>query len=584
MNTIKVLLLVGACLFHSRASGQQYAAEVDEGYRFTYQKLHRPSSIRLHNTLPVQVEGFPIGHPSDRNFKNFRNVTLADINKDGLTEILIGIRNNLFAYQADSLLWSLPLDGLAIYPPSVADINNDGRQEIVQVTGGANEKGRIYVLDQNGDSIPPWPINFNDNWILTAPALSDLDGDRIMEIIVNERDSPSGKVHILKLDGTSFNSNWPVFLGGTPAVTPSVGDIDQDGEKDIVVFSTSAQFVFDLNGNLKEGWGLDTNPFQKYSFQSPILVNLDQDPQLEIVGATHGDAPQFYVLEHDGTFAPNWPVNVPARSWTFSTPTVVPINGAPAIFMSRPIFEGSQSVLFSWDPNAVNREGFPIVKTGGLEGLISVADVDDDDEYELVFGSQMVDENGWGFIHAYELDGMTQLPGFPLQTRGWTFMNGVNIGDINNNGLMDLVALSNTVEAISGLPDSAYLNVFELPVRYSPSKVLWSTYKGSNARDGFLEGDFVSPVKSTEIPEQVSFEVYPNPTAGNFVVQLETSSLRREKIRFTLNNSTGRTVKRWSPDGEVTHLAATDIPDGVYWLTVSIGDQNLYTKKLVKIR
>ena len=584
MNFIKVLLLAAAFCHLGTASAQRYMANVDEGYRFSYTKLDHPPSISWRNTTQNQLDSFPLGFPADPNFKNFRNVTLADINKDGLTEIITGIRNNLYVYQADSLLWSLPIEGLAIYPPSVADINNDGRQEIVQVTGGANEKGRIYVVDQNGSVIEPWPLGFDDNWILTAPALSDLDGDQVMEIIVNERDSPSGKVRILKLDGTSFNSNWPVFLDGTPAVTPSVGDIDQDGEKDIVVFSTTAQFAFDLEGNLKEGWGLDTDPFQKYSFQSPILVNLDQDPELEIVGAAHGNAPQFYVLEHDGTFAPNWPVNVPEQSWTFSTPTVVSLNGAPAIFMSRPIFEGSKSVVFSWTPDAVNREGFPIVKMGGLEGLISIADVDDDDEFELVFGSQMVDENGLGFIHAYEMDGTTQVPGFPLQTRGWTFMNGVNIGDINNNGLMDLVALSNTVEAISGLPDSAYVNVFELPVRYSPSKVLWSTYKGSNSRDGLLEGDFVSSVSKDAPTEELAIEIFPNPTNGAFVIRLRNPSPKLRGMRFRLNNTMGQTIREWVPEGVYTQLETAGIPEGVYWLTVSVEAQILQTKKLIKIR
>ena len=579
-----LLLITFGYLQLTAGFSQQYMATVGEDYSFSYQRQDLPNSIYLHQVIPDQVEGFPIAFAADPNFKNFRNVTLADINKDGFTEIITGIRKTLYAFQSDSLLWSVPLEGLALYPPSVADINDDGRLEIVLATGGTGEKGRIYILDQDGSAIAPWPVNFDDHWILTAPSLSDLDNDRKMEIIVNELDSPSGKVHILKLDGTSFNANWPVFLGGTPAVTPSVGDIDRDGQKDIVVFSTSAQFVFDLEGNLKEGWGLDTDPFQRYSFQSPLLVNLDQDPQLEVVGAAHGSAPQFYVLEHDGSFAPNWPVNVPSQSWTFSTPTVVPLNGSPSIFMSRPIFEGSKSVLFSWTPDAMPREGFPITKMGGLEGFISVADVDDDEDFELIFGSQMVGEDGSGFIHGYEMDGVTQLPGFPLRTPGWTFMNGVNIGDINNNGLMDLVALSNTVEAISGLPDSAYLNVFELPVRYTPAKVLWSTYKGSNTRDGLLEADFVSPVKESRLDKGLSMDVFPNPTNGDFTVKLEAASLGYDEVRFTLSNSSGRKIGEWLPDGPLTKLLTSQLPNGVYWLTVCTPHRKLQTQRIIKIK
>ena len=582
MRCQKVTLTLLLFFFWWNGYAQFFRAEVGEDYRMNFQKVDSPQSIELRSNPSPQLQGFPKGYPADKNFKNFRNVTLADIDNDGIEEIVTGINHNLYAFKGENLLWQIPLEGLAIYPPSIADINTDGSLEIVQVTGGQGEKGRIYVLDASGNAIAPWPIGFDDNWILTAPVLSDLNNDKTMEIIVNERDFPSGKVHILNLDGSSFNSNWPVNLNGTPAVTPSVGDVDNDGEKDIVVFSTSAQFIFDLDGNLKDGWGFDNSPFQKYSFQSPLLVNLDQDEFLEIVGASHGNVPQYYILEHDGFFAPNWPIDVPDTSWTFSTPTVVPLNGEYNIFMSKPLLKDTTGMLFSWKADGNLQSGFPIVKVGGLEGLISIADIDADDEFELVFGSQMVDENGLGFIHAYELDGTTEVPGFPLRPLGWTFMNGINIGDVNNNGKMDLVALSNTVEFISGRPDSAYLNVYELDVPYAPEKVLWSTYKGSNTREGVLLEDLALPVKN-RFREDIRIQLYPNPTSEHLSIEVANTLVERNTLRVTISNTAGQPVKEWQIRDKTNHrLSIHEIPAGVYLISVRAGNQLLQTKKIIK--
>ncbi len=62
--------------------------------------------------------------------------------------------------------------------------------------------------------------------------LADVSGNGIREIIIQTR--TSNNLHVLKTDATSLNVNWPVNLGGTPAVTPSVADIDNDGVVDIV--------------------------------------------------------------------------------------------------------------------------------------------------------------------------------------------------------------------------------------------------------------------------------------------------------------------------------------------------------------
>ncbi|MCB9014333.1 MAG: T9SS type A sorting domain-containing protein [Lentimicrobiaceae bacterium] len=430
----------------------------------------------------LQMAGFPKKVPVHPNFKNFRNVTLADINNDGKDEILIPSMNTLrvFTYTGE-LLWSKLLTGTPIYPPSVSVMDGSGTLGIVQVTGGSPNNGRVYYLDVNGNDISGWPLTFNNHWIICAPVIADADNDGTKEIIVQTR--TSNNLHVLKTDGTVL---WTATLGGTPAVTPSVADIDSDGIKDIVTaISNGTMYAFNANdGTEKTGFPIPSNGYS-FSYQSPLLADLDGNGQLSIIGAAHGDAPEYFVRNSDGSYRTGWPVPVPGNDWTYAPPTVVDLTGNNnfSIFTSKPIGEDAAPMLFGYHPDATMMDNFPIVKSGGLESTICVADITGDGNQDLIFGSNlMVDLKG--FIHAYRTDGTGEINGFPLRPTGFTFMNGPTLGDVNGDGLLDLVSFS--YELTFTPSDSAYVNVYELLVPVEQADVLFGTYKGSNDRSGYI--------------------------------------------------------------------------------------------------
>lgn len=578
----KTALLFLACCWATFTHAQYYQAKLNEDQTLDID--------RMEGTLPIagprdnfdQLPGFPKGTLANPTFKNLRNVTLADLTGNGIEEILFAAGNKLFAYSADTLLWEKTLSGTAIYPPSVADVDNNGTLDLVQTTGGIPAAGRIYLLDANGNDFTGWPLNFSNNWILSAATLSDLNDDQQMEIIVGERVSPAGRVHILQLDGTSFNDSWPITLDKTPAVTPSVGDIDNDGEKDIVIYSSESRYIFNLDGTTKAGFPIHTDPNQRYSYQSPLLVDFDGNQQYEIVGSTHGDAPQFYVLNSDGSFHNGWPIDVPGASWTYSPPTVVEIDGDYRIFMSRPISTTPGPMLFNWDAEGNLQSGFPITKAGGLEGLISVADVDNDDAFELIFGANIIDTAGYGFIHAYELDGVTEVDGFPIRPRGWTFLNGANLGDVNNDGSLDLVALTYTSTFGAGT-DSTYLHAYDLGVPYDPEKILWRTYKGSNTRTGLVGEQVLSSTKATPV-KALNLRIFPNPAGEH--LQLLLQSEDQITVDIVLYNHAGQVVQAFlqqeiEPGTHQRQISLNNLPAGLYWINVK-GQEHLLSHKFVK--
>ncbi len=485
---MKSKLLVIICMtFVMGSLNAQHMAErafIDAEGKVAKESIHMdvPDADRIPGY--GQLPGWPKKVVASPNFKNFRGLTLVDLTGNGTDDILVAGHNRLQAFSGDgSLLWSKTLTGTAIYPPSVADMDGSGTMRIVQVTGGVPNNGRVYLMDLEGNDQPGWPLSFENHWIICAPVLADISGNGVREIIVQTRTSDN--LHVLKTDGTPLNDNWPVNLGGTPAITPSVADIDNNGSVEIVTaISNGTLYAFDGNGNAKTGFPVPSDNYG-FSYQSPLLVDFDGADMLSIVGSTHGNVPKFYARDHIGDYRAGWPVAVPENYWTYSPPTIVDFDGDNnfSIFMSRPTGENELPMLYGFHPDGSQIDHFPIIKSGGLEGFISIADINGNGAHDLVFGSNLK-VDGQGFIHAWSKTGQGQLPGFPLRPVGFTFMNGANLGDVNGDGMLNLVALS--YELNFDPADSTFINVYNLQIPVEQADVLYGTYKGSNDRSGFV--------------------------------------------------------------------------------------------------
>jgi hypothetical protein len=249
-------------------------------------------------------------------------------------------------------------------------------------------------------------------------------------------------------------------------------------------------------------------------------------------------------------------------------------NNEFGIFMSRPTGEEIAPMLYGFHPDGSMMDGFPITKSGGLEGFSSIADVDGDGNLEIIFGSNL-NVFGQGFIHAYHLDGSGQLPGFPLRPTGFTFMNGANLGDIDGDGFLDLVALSYEQNFLP--TDSVFVNAYSLEVAVAEANVLAGTYKGDNSRRGFrARTNHVGLSDQNQKPMEVAFQ---NPATKNLVLQQ-----LNDVQQIVLSRLSGEVVKTYSTSGSPSlTISVSDLSNGVYLLSFRTANGSQSTRKVVVI-
>jgi hypothetical protein len=450
------------------------------------------------------MPGFPLSFSSNTTYKPMRGVTLADLNNDGADEIILSHNEEINVIDGQgNILWTQTLvGGMGQYPAAVGDIDNDGALEIVALTAYGNARGGVNVFDASGNVLLAMVTN-NDP-LLCAPTLADIDNDGTLEIIFNGRGKTSASIspciHVWNLQGEEL-PGFPFEMPSTPAITPSLADIDGDGFLEIFASTTTILYCISHTG--EELYSIDGHEVYKYSYQSPLVVDFDGDGNWSLVGACHGDNPNHYVRDAlTGEYREGWPK--PVTNWTYSAPTVVRNGDKHAIFMG---VSGEGDVFYQYDADGNVASGFPLNLTSGIEGFVSVADIDGDGENEIVTTFNLM-EDGLGYIRAWEMDGTEVTEGFPLRPQGLSYMNGANFGDIDGDGLLEIVTLT-YVQNFSP-DDPVYITAYALnqPVE----NLVYGTYKGSNDHMGWIreeETPVVSCNPIRNLDAEATFECMP---------------------------------------------------------------------------
>ncbi|MGB5981680.1 MAG: T9SS type A sorting domain-containing protein [Nonlabens sp.] len=288
--------------------------------------------LGLANGLQAQNFATPLSNPfnlATTSAVDIRFMETADLDNDGDFDILVGTYDPNYGqfeyYQnigtqtnpdfAAAVINPFGLSRSSSYSatPSLADMDGDGDLDLL-VGGYYNE---LFYYENTGTAVAPnFAAPVTDPFNFTRPAgdsyfsvidVADLDGDGDFDILSGRYDYDDGFLTYYRNDGTSTNPSFaaPVDAPFNLSTSgqfyiPKIGDIDLDGDLDVLCTSEFGNFQLYVNN------GTITNPSFDPVVQNPFgltgegdtilhsLVDLDADGDLDILVSEYGGDFLYY--------------------------------------------------------------------------------------------------------------------------------------------------------------------------------------------------------------------------------------------------------------------------------------------------
>jgi hypothetical protein len=373
---------------------------------------------------------------------------VADIDNNGDLEVIVGSWYRAYVWNHDGSAYPNWPKYIGSYnSPAIADVDDDGDLEIIYSTTSK----QLYVWHHDGTTLPNWPYTAPET--IQSPAVADVDGDDALDIVAGTYTGPVGpdpfEMYVWELNGTVV-SGWPVATSGTVKASAALGDVDNDGEVEIVgcAYHTSNNdylYVWDAEGNLEAGWPVQAEYIR---LSSPALGDLDGDGDLEIVigGLYHATfREEVFAFDHDGTAVAGWPVILDFtgnHGNINSSPVIADIDGDPTqVEIVVKVWDN----FFALHADGSIVDGFPYYlsdqnHSGTHTPSPAVGDLDHDGDVEYVFVSNFGTVAFFDEPHVY-YPGLGYWPMFQHDAWNTAYLPAPLPGDINGDGCVNLADL-----------------------------------------------------------------------------------------------------------------------------------------------
>lgn len=318
----------------------------------------------------------------DLKSTSYGSGAVADIDNDGKLEIVFGTYFNdrhLYAVNAEdgTVLWKKksekgPFDASV----AIIDIDKDGKLEVFT---GDSSTGTLFCLNGK-DGTEKWTIKL-PNSTDSPPAIADIDNDGVLEIVVGSMWKHNGKGNVSVYRADNQKLVWSKEVKGCVQSAPCLVDLNGDKVIDVVVASWRGDnAVHAFSG--KDGerlWKFDTMDGEDKShlgsYHGVAAGPLEKDGPIHlVVGTCHKKNGTFYVIDAKGKEV--WKKEL--NEYLFAPPYIVDMDNDEK---SEIIVCGTNIHVFSTD----QKEKWS-VKGQSMRGPVFV-DIDGDKDLDLVIGT-----------------------------------------------------------------------------------------------------------------------------------------------------------------------------------------------------
>ena len=440
---------------------------------------------------PDIFPGWPKSFHSVSGTGTTNSVVLADLDSLPDLEVIGGFPNDslyVWRYDGSSLTnWPVITEPESAYwqqLPAIGDMDGDGELDIIITKWQRGpDTCYLYVFHQDGSLMQGFPVIILVT-AATAPALYDLTGDGKLEIITAGQGAywVDTLVYIHNYRGEIL-PGWPQRVAYLPyeyiAGPPAVGDLDGDGEPEIVATGSQCIYAWNVDGTPVEGWPVKAEKDHFFGWlHHVVLSDLDNDGYLEVLACAFHDYPIFTgyvaVWRYDGTYMPGFPKYYEYEPKSTPIPGDIDNDGYKEIvFVTGEYLLGLPN-LHVLNIDGTEQPGWPIYYPYKQYRDFTLADIDGNNSVDVVLSN----------FYAYNNDG-TLISGEPLNLPPTICPN---FNDINGDSILD-------VAIITGPGLTVYL--YNLNVPYHPDKIKWGkfyhdNYNTNNTEFGVIrkKGDF----------------------------------------------------------------------------------------------
>ncbi len=312
---------------------------------------------------------------------------------------------------------SYPSDGMYAVSIAVADVNGDGKLDVLVPDGCTSRSGNCYggvgVLLGKGDGTFKAVQTYDSGaWFANAVAVGDVNGDGKPDLLMTNRCSDpycyygSGSVGVLMGNGDgTFQPAQIYYSGGSNAVAIAIGDVNGDGNLDLLV----ANNYYPGGVGVLLGNGNGTfQPAQTYGQRgaagpgSLVVADVNGDGKPDLLSTI-----QYMTTKHDGGVE---------------------------------IMSGNGDGTFQ--PPQIYLSG------GKIADAMAVSDVNGDGKLDLLVANECMAEGcghgGSVTVLLGNCDGTFQSP--QVYKPGGFKTSSVAVGDVNGDGKPDLLVVNTDVD------------------------------------------------------------------------------------------------------------------------------------------